>query len=202
GWMRERRGDDAQVADGWSGVMTLPRLLSIADDGTLHSAPAPENDLLRGDHATASPADIAADGTVSGIAGDALEALATFTASDGPVGLIVRRDPATGEQVTITVDPATGEFILDTSGSSTDAGTFGMRTVERVAVRADEPITLRVYVDRSIVEVFFNDRIAISDRISPRSHDATGVAVIGAHALRSLDAWRMTSFLDESPKTV
>ncbi|MGC4108541.1 MAG: glycoside hydrolase family 32 protein [Thermomicrobiales bacterium] len=195
GWLRERRADDAQVADGWSGAMTLPRLLSISEDGTLQSTPAPEIDLLRGGQVTVSPADITEDGSVATVSGDLLELLATFAAGSDPVGLIVRRDAATGEQVTVTVDPAAGNLVLDTTGGSDDPCAFGHCTIERVRLVDGEPIVLRVFVDRSVIEVFVNDRIAVSDRVYPLSHQATGVAVIGGDALQSLDAWPMMPLL-------
>jgi beta-fructofuranosidase len=197
GWLRERRADDAQVADGWSGAMTLPRILSIAEDGTLHSTPAPEIDLLRGEHTQIAASDLAEDGAVPTVAGDVLDLVATFTDGEGPVGLLVRRDTATGEEVSVTVDPAAGELVLDTTSGSTDPGTFGLRTVERVRLTPGDPITLRVFIDRSVVEVFLNDRIAVSDRVYLTSLDATGIAVIGSASLQALDAWTMEQFLVE-----
>ncbi len=47
GWMQEGRTDAAAVAAGWSGVMSLPRVVSAGADGSLHQAPAPEVDALR-----------------------------------------------------------------------------------------------------------------------------------------------------------
>ncbi|MGC4193166.1 MAG: glycoside hydrolase family 32 protein [Thermomicrobiales bacterium] len=195
GWLRERRADDAQVADGWSGAMTLPRILSIAEDGTLQSAPAPETELLRGDHTAIALADIANDGTVTTFAGDAIELLATFDGASDPVGLTVRQDRSTGERISITVDPTKGELVLDTTNGSTDPAAFGMRAVERVALRPGEAIVLRIFVDRSVVEIFLNDRIAISDRVYPLSEAATGLAVTGKGHLQSLDAWSMMRIL-------
>ena len=47
GWMQEGRTDAAAVAAGWSGVMSLPRVVSAGADGSLHQAPAREVDALR-----------------------------------------------------------------------------------------------------------------------------------------------------------
>lgn len=190
GWMRERRSDEAQVAAGWSGAMTLPRILSIGNDGTLHSTPAPEVALLRGERTSVAPNAIAEDGIVAGIAGDTIEIQATFAADRGPVGLIVRADPASGEQTRVIVDPAAGTLELDTTQSSRDPETMGMRSVDRITLDG-QPITLRIFVDRSVVEVYLNDRIAISDRAYPTSDAATGVGVLNADALQSLDSWTM-----------
>lgn len=190
GWLRERRGDDAQVADGWSGAMTLPRILSIGSDGTLHSAPAPEVVLLRGRHTTVAIDEIGEDGIVNGVGGDAIEIQATFAANAGPVGLIVRRDGATGEQVRVVVDPVAGTLELDTTAASTDPDAWGMHSIDHVRV-TDGTLTVRVFVDRSVIEAYLDDRIAISDRVYPTSENATGVAIVNPGALQSLDAWTM-----------
>ena len=191
GWLRERRADDAQVADGWSGAMTLPRILSISEDGTLLSSPAPEVESLRGSRTHVQRAEVAADGSVPSISGDTVELLARFAAGAKPVGLIVRHDPETGEHVRVTVDRATGTLVLDTTGASRDPDARGMSTVERVSLAGDEPVTLRVFIDRSVVEVYLNDRIAVSDRVYPLSRHATCIAVIEPDHLKSLDVWEM-----------
>src|SRR5207253_2567244 len=41
GWLREERDDGEQLVAGWSGVMSLPRILSIRADGMLNMQPAP-----------------------------------------------------------------------------------------------------------------------------------------------------------------
>ncbi|MEM9283332.1 MAG: GH32 C-terminal domain-containing protein, partial [Verrucomicrobiota bacterium] len=56
------------------------------------------------------------------------------------------------------------------------------------------PVTLRVFVDRSIIEVFVNDRQCASVRVYPGREDSVGVSLkaVGNHArLMSLDAWQM-----------
>ena len=50
GWLQEGRSDAAMVEAGWSGVMSLPRVATLADDGTLRFAPVPEIKKLRRDH--------------------------------------------------------------------------------------------------------------------------------------------------------
>ena len=49
GWLQEGRTDGAMVATGWSGVMSLPRVVALGADGVLTQAPAPEVASLRGD---------------------------------------------------------------------------------------------------------------------------------------------------------
>ena len=58
---------------------------------------------------------------------------------------------------------------------------------------------LRVFVDRSIVEVFVNDRQCAAVRVYPRQKNSTGVSLraIGGNAkLISLDAWQMSNIYE------
>jgi beta-fructofuranosidase len=52
GWLREGRSREAQRAAGWSGAISLPRVVSLDAAGRLHSKPAPELQALRGKHFT------------------------------------------------------------------------------------------------------------------------------------------------------
>ena len=72
------------------------------------------------------------------------------------------------------------------------------RPPETAAVRLDpdEPFRLRVFVDRSIVEVFVNGRQCLAIRVHPGRNDSLGVSLRaqGQDAdLKSLTAWKMRS---------
>jgi len=59
---------------------------------------------------------------------------------------------------------------------------------------AGETLKLRVFVDRSVVEVFANGRQALAVRLYPGRADGTGISLRtqGSEAmLRSLDVWQM-----------
>lgn len=59
----------------------------------------------------------------------------------------------------------------------------------------DKPIELRVFVDRSIVEVFAGDKAFLSMRTYPSREDSRTVSVLskGVDAVVSCEAWRMDS---------
>jgi beta-fructofuranosidase len=61
-----------------------------------------------------------------------------------------------------------------------------------------EEVALRVYLDRSVIEVFLNDRICITDRIYPADTASTGIAVIGQAHLTSLEAWEMGDAFEDA----
>ena len=63
-----------------------------------------------------------------------------------------------------------------------------------------EPLRLRVFVDRSIVEVCANGRQCLTLRAYPEREDSTGVSVFargGVAKLMSLSSWQMRSVWPE-----
>ncbi|MHC4343974.1 MAG: GH32 C-terminal domain-containing protein, partial [Planctomycetota bacterium] len=61
-------------------------------------------------------------------------------------------------------------------------------------LKPDEPLKLRVYVDKSVVEVFANDRQAIARRIYPTRKDSLGVVLFsngGKTKVPEVHAWEM-----------
>ncbi|MBI4893971.1 MAG: glycoside hydrolase family 32 protein [Acidobacteria bacterium] len=54
-WLREQRSQEAQLKAGWSGVMSLAAVPSLAKDGTLLLDPAVEYQRLRGRRQTEAP---------------------------------------------------------------------------------------------------------------------------------------------------
>ena len=63
---------------------------------------------------------------------------------------------------------------------------------------AGEPLVLRVFLDRSVIEVFANDRQCLTKRIYP-DPGSLGMAFYcwgGNASLRTLDVWEMASIWD------
>jgi beta-fructofuranosidase len=57
-------------------------------------------------------------------------------------------------------------------------------------------VRLRVFIDRSVVEVFVDDRAVLSSRFYPTRPEEMGVALFaegGAVRVVGLEAWRMDS---------
>jgi beta-fructofuranosidase len=61
-------------------------------------------------------------------------------------------------------------------------------------LKAGEPLKLRVFVNKSVVEVFANSRQAVMRRIYPTRKDSVGVVLFsngGAATVPALPAWHM-----------
>ena len=61
---------------------------------------------------------------------------------------------------------------------------------------AGQPVELRIFIDRSVVEVFADGRQYLAKRIYPARADSVGVQAFakgGRATLQSLDAWQMAA---------
>jgi beta-fructofuranosidase len=88
---------------------------------------------------------------------------------------------------------AGGSLVVDTTRSSMR---MGKRAVESgpLTLAKDEPLRLRVLVDKSVVEAFANDRQAVCRRIYPSRADSIGVSLFadgGDAHVHSVTAWDM-----------
>jgi len=200
---RERRG--------WNDIMSLPRHYWLAEDDTLRQAPVPELEGQRFDEVHAPPQEIAANSEVAldQVKGQAIEIEAVIEPGEArEVGLTVLRSPDGAEQTRISLftplqdrraNP--GWLQIDTAQSSL-AGDVHGRPPEQgpLDIRADEPLHLRIFIDRSIIEVFANDVQCLTLRVYPSRADSNGVSIFargGAARLRSLVAWQMRSVWPE-----
>ena len=199
GWVTEGRTEAAQRASGWSGVMCLPRVLSLGGDGLLCIEPAPELQVLRGDHRRFNDVRVPAVSPVplDGVDASCAELAVSFARETaGEIGIAVGRSPDGAEETRIVYSRAEGCITLDPGASSAAPDVVG-RAVQHAPLDLDEDeaLQLRVFIDRSIVEVFANGRQCLTQRIYPSRLDSRGVALFAESdaIARSVDAWQMRS---------
>jgi hypothetical protein len=78
GWLQEGRPEHAQIVAGWSGVMSLPRVLTLSPSGGLGVRPAAEVESLRRDRVTVPAMPLGDLVVLDGVSGDQLDIEATF----------------------------------------------------------------------------------------------------------------------------
>ncbi|HEX6290576.1 MAG TPA: glycoside hydrolase family 32 protein [Herpetosiphonaceae bacterium] len=199
GWMHEARSIEAQLACGWSGVMSLPRVLALGADGHVCMQPAPELAALRAQHMRCGPITVSAGQQVDvpGVTGDMLELLAEFApGGDGVCGLVVRRAPDGSEQTRIAYDAAQRQLIVDRRHASLDLTTDHNAHIAPLPIAPGDPLRLHIFLDHSVLEVFANQCVTISSRIYPTRADSLGVALLAEGApgqLVALDVWQLRS---------
>ena len=195
-WLMDEPRFGVRAANGWSGVLSLPRVLSLAEDGRLRMDVPEEIEALRYGAVRRGPITIEADAdlAVEGVAGTSLE-LAVELEGKGATsyGVKVCASPDGQEETAIFYDAAEALLKVDTRRSG-PADTPRAVEAAPFALEEAEWLKLRVFVDQSVVEVFANGRQAIARRIYPSRTDSVGVWVSvrgGAAHMHSLEAWRM-----------
>lgn len=183
---------------GWAHNAGLPIALDIGADGDLRLAPIAELASLRQelllDLSDVTPASAAA--RLAGVEGDLLEIeleLTPAAASKAARGLVLRKTPDNAERTTLVIDPANKRFEIDRTHTTLDPDARS-RGVQGGAFDArGEPLRLRVFLDRSMVEAYLNERKSLTSRVYPSRLDATGLALNAAPDDRivKLRVWRM-----------
>jgi sucrose-6-phosphate hydrolase SacC (GH32 family) len=197
-WIFDSPGFGTRADHGWSGTMSLPRVLTLADDGTLRMNPPAELEQLRYRPRKHAPVEVPDGGEVvlGNIAGNSLELdVELTTRSARQYGVKVCRSPRSEEETRVYYDAAEKKLKIDTLESTLGDGP---RTVEAapLPLKENEPLRLRIFVDRSVVEVFANGgRQAVMRRIYPTRKASAGVSVFatgGTASAMAIQAWDMS----------
>ena len=168
------------------GIQSLPRELELPKDGVLRIRPLRELEKLRYEEKVEKGITVAAGASrkLKNVASDAIEIKLEFKApkakqfgldvlcdKDGKSGLRIVVNP---EAKTLKVGPVTAPFTL-----------------------ADgEDLTLRVFIDKNLVEVFANDRQAVMNAPRLVSLDNTGAILFsegGDVKVETTTSWKMKS---------
>jgi beta-fructofuranosidase len=198
GWMPETRPVPMQLEAGWSGAMSLPRVLSLGSNGVLEQAPAPELEVLRGEKSAWKQLDLSGVQRLETV-GDALEIRLVFRPGRASsVGLNVRVSPDGLEKTRIVYDAVSRRLSVDRSRSSLNSDVT--RDERGLDLEIADRLELRVFLDVSACEVFAHGR-AISTRIYPTWANSLGLEVFaegGQAMLESLEVWPMRSIWPEA----
>lgn len=195
-WIFDGRKGETRKASGWSGTMSLPRVLWLGEDKTLRMRPPEELEALRYNPKNMENLTIKADSELplKDISGNSLE-LNIEMIPDGAeqFGVKVCCSPDGEEQTVIFYDAAEKKIKIDTTKSSLDEGP---KSVEGgpLELNTSEHLNLRVFVDKSVVEIFANDRQAVMRRVYPTREDSRGVSLFsrgGEVNVKKIEAWDM-----------
>jgi sucrose-6-phosphate hydrolase SacC (GH32 family) len=164
---------------GWAHLYSLPRSLSIDVSGSVVQRPHPCVEALC--HAWASIPTVELNGgsvhDMPKIAETSLRLKATFKrGASKSVSLIVRRAPKGEEQTVILYEWEKALLTLDRTQSSLNPLLKRDRQVTAYLPAEKDSVHLDVFVDRSVLEVFVDDRAAFAARIYPSLKSSAGVA--------------------------
>jgi len=198
GWIRPDRTLEAQWDAGWSGVMSIPRKLSTGRDGRLRVEPTEAIADLRTSLRSTETAVLTptSDDPIGDVAGDSLEIQLDVELVDAEsVELSVLEAPDGEERTTIRITEE--EVVLDRSESSDSASAnTNPQSVSPLPPSPTDGVSLDVFVDASVLEIFINERTALSSRVYPTRSDSTGVSLTAADGtaeVTQLDVWELES---------
>lgn len=183
-WLRDNLPDDYHRF-GWSGVMGLPRVLWRHEDGTLGIAPAPEIDQLAYFENKWEKEELIklSHIPVKTPCSCRIQWIAEF-----PKTLTGIRIDSNNHYVDIYYDPISSKLVFDASTSGSEIG--AVRECAPLPIPIGEAVNVTIYVDHSVIEIFANDRQAITRRIYMPLQGAQYTA-LNAHEILWLSASTM-----------
>jgi beta-fructofuranosidase len=189
---------------GWYGVMSLVRQYWLSEDEDLRIEPAGEFESLRYDHKTITKINLNTnqETVLENFSGNSLEIKAVINPLNAEkIGIEVLRSPDGEETTRIFYDPKEKTLTLDVSkGSQQKKVPERGPEVGPLELKNNELLELRIFIDRSIIEVFANKRQCLTARVYPSGKNSNTISVFangGQAIFESLELWKMKSIWPE-----
>ena len=223
----------------WVGCMTLPWHLSLKEDDSVAIEPVEEIKTLRFDHRRVEKLEVGpnAEHVFEGLGGKAIEIevlLDMGTAREA--GLYVLRSPDAQERTRISIfnqahgkqndslqlDICESSLRTDLVGQPPERAPFRLSRIKHMSSSEGfRPVRLRIFIDRSVVEVFADNmhcdkrwayprktghifplfpRQFVGSRVYPTREDSRGISFFsrgGVAKVVSMDVWQMRSIWPE-----
>jgi sucrose-6-phosphate hydrolase SacC (GH32 family) len=167
------------------GIQSLPRELELPEDGVLRIRPLRELEVLRYDRKQEEGITVKSDTVhmLKEISGNALELEVTFTSPTAKeFGLDVLSDKNGENGMRVAYMP---------EGKTLRVGTVHAP----FELKKGEDLTLRIFIDKNLVEVFANDRQAAvsAGRFVPENLDVSLFSKGGDSVVKQVKCWKMKS---------
>jgi len=161
GWLDMWESPMPEQQDGWAGMLSLPREIYFGANSRLRMVPAEEVAALRGSYYPLLAQQL--KNQTSPIVDDA-QAIELELAWEINGATAERYGITLGEGLLLYVDAQAQRLVLERRYPQ-----YALEGVRSVALPAADRLTLRVFIDRSSIEVFVNDGDAcLSSRIYPQ----------------------------------
>jgi beta-fructofuranosidase len=173
GWLRDGVPNEELIRMNWAGAQSIPRVLTLGDDGRLRMTPIAELSVLRGDEVDRDSLPDSAE----------LEVEFAYHES-GEIAVVLQGAPANlvynAERQTLTLN----------QDAKAENG--------QLTLAQGEALRLRIFVDHSVIEIYANDRVCLTTRVYPTRPDSLKVEIIESPnmPLKGFRAWAMRSIWD------
>ena len=212
GWVLERK--PKHFPDyGWSGIMSLPRVLTLAKNNELQINPPEEVKAIRLAKIEENNISLMANNQKKlSIEGKSLEIQLEIKGGEKtPYGVKVFCSPDGREETIIKYDPVKKELVIDFIKSSINGPVkmpshsllkptiegFDSTVTEQRApfeLKKGETLKLDIFIDRSIIEVFANGRQCITQVVYPELENSKSVKIFSGDEpinVKKVQAWKM-----------
>jgi beta-fructofuranosidase len=180
GWIPERRSQAEMIEAGWSGMMSLPRVLSLDRDGALRMTVLPDATNLRGE-------------TIEG-----KEAAST--------SLLVISD-ATGEflctgkrDADMKLSIVSESVVLVEAEYSSKQHAWVVEG-KRIILQASDTPKVHGFVDGSVIEVILSERVGYTKRFYYPGASAPDITIRVDGTSHTLNAWKISPISDDRLST-
>ena len=181
GWVTETRPEAEYSAAGWAGCMSLPRVLTLADDGSLRMAVVSEIAQLREREVSLPQKNPGGTAEVDALSRIGLKsAAAEIELLFRPKPFHLRISDSTQEIFGVTFDPSR-------SGKELQIGDIALNC----PVTGTAPHRMRVFLDGSVVECFLDEVFAWTSRTyrAPKANLHIQLPAVDLAAVESLRVW-------------
>jgi beta-fructofuranosidase len=187
----------------WAGTLTLPRVLSLDKNNVLNMKPVEELKALRAEHVQKKDLSVKnSELRIDDIKGNDLELDITISPQDAKeFGIKVCCAPDGSEQTTIVYDSKKKAVRVDLSRTSLDKSLMewfyerhNYKQEAELKLKPNETLNFHIFLDRSVIEIFVNNRLCLTHRIYPSRDDSKGIVLFakgGKIKIPAFDAWKM-----------
>ena len=161
-------GAKAAYEHGWTHLYSIPRTWKLRN-GKIWQSPHPALETLRGKETTLSDQLVKSDTPLLITENDRQsEVKLTFIPNQTKAfGFILHRNPDGTEFTKIYYDTERKEMVIDQGQSSlSEHIPLGVKR-DHYEINPNEPLTLHLFIDGSVIELFINDQDALTTRIFP-----------------------------------
>jgi beta-fructofuranosidase len=167
------------------GIQSLPRELSLSEEGTLLIKPLRELKKLRSEEKTVADLTVKGDTThvLKDISGDTME-----------LEIVIEAPTADEFGVKVLCDQDGGDGFTISSGKGQETLKVGYIDPP-FELKEGEDLTLRIFIDKNMIEVFANDRQAAVGwhDYKPKDLHISLFSKGGYLKVKNVSAWQMTS---------
>jgi len=178
------RGSWEEYYSGWAHTAGMPVSLYLDGKGRLQVSPIEEvknarrSTLLELSHVTMDEA----NAKLKDVKGDLLEIHLEFRSDGGEAaGIKVRQAPDDVEYTSVYYDAADKRLKVDRLNSSLDKTGVGVQ--QAPLSLEDGKVRLKIFLDRSLLEVYGNDAVSITSRVFPSLESSMGLEIVGDSGL-------------------